>query len=282
MALNDNAPYVGDVQYAMLVGTTSFGEIVGGTWDVNANIRRINAIAGKVVARGGLVTAVVGFDVQEVLASYMNDMVRATAAAALPADKDFVFGNQDAEWLYTDSKPAGFRFGVRPDALPTCTLDFMALTPSQSTTGDAQDAVSGGLDANWHDFDVLVDSTDYGCQGFELNYRTGIFPYTSLDSKTTDTKRLPSLLLMGTPSITLSLDLAADLPVGSALTDAIDKDIDIVIDATSATKGVTFTMTDFATPTLSGPVGVTDGGLVINRYVYESLLPYGGLTVTAE
>lgn len=282
MALNTNAPYTGNVQYALLVGTTSFGVITGGTWNVNTNVRSAGGIFGQRVSRGGLVAATVNFDVQEVLASYMSDMVRATANAAAPTDKDFVFGNQDSEWLYTDCQPAGFRFGCTVDALPTCNLQYIAKTPSQTTTGDTQDTVSGGLDANWHDFDVLIDSTDYKCQGFDITYDTGAYAFTTLDSRTTNTKRLPVSILLGEPTITLTLDLASQLPVGNLLTDAIDVDMDIVIDGTSATKGVTFTFDEMLTPVHEGPVGVTGGGLVVYRYTFTSNKPFGGLTVTAE
>lgn len=251
MALNTNAPYTPVVEYAMDTTATAaaFAVITGGGYDVNANIRSAIGIYGKQVDRGGLVAATVNFDCQEVKLAYLTGMMRSAPATTVSA-KNFKFGNQDSEWVYTSCQPGGFRFGAHVDALPTCNLQYLALTPTQGVTGDTQEAVSGGLSDNWSDFDVTVGGADYGCQGFDVAVNTNAFGYTCLDSRATGSKRLPVAILLGHQTVTLTLDLAKQLAVAttSALTDDILNNLGVVI----AGSGVTFTFTNLNTPPEGG------------------------------
>lgn len=261
MALNTNAPYSGIVEYAM-VGGAAFGVIPGGGYEVNANLRTATGIAGQRVNRGGVVAATVNFDCQNVIKTYMSDMLRATPATSVAA-KTFLFGNSDSEWTYTDCQPGGFRFGGRVDALPTCNLQYWAKTPSQTTTGNTQAAVSGGLTDNWSDFDILLASVDYACQGFEVALNTNPYAYTTLDSRATGSKRLPVSILLGDQTITCSLDFSKQIAVATAgiIADAVSNALGIVI----AGSGVTFTLANMNTP----PEGGTfNEALKVWRYTF--------------
>jgi Phage tail tube protein len=265
MALNENAPYTGAVQYLMdyNAGTTlAVGVVVGGSYDINANLRRAYGIGGQKLSRGGLVAATVQVELQEPLKNLFTGMLRATPATAV-ASRDFVFGNQDGEWKYEGCQPGGFAFECAASAIPQATVAYWAKTPSQTEIGGSQAAVSGGLTDNWSDFDVLVDAADYQCQRFRLTLKTNPFGFTTLDSRPTGSKRLPVEVLLGGQEVELELDCAAQIPAASSsiIADTVDNDIDVVIAGT----GITFTLSNLNTPLESGPFE-NDSGLVIWRY----------------
>jgi hypothetical protein len=266
LALNANAPYTGVVQYFMQYTSPDTyaapGVVVGGRYEVNGRLRTAHGIGGQKVTRGGVVAAHVVAELEEPLKASMSDMLRATPATTVGA-KDFYFGNQDGEWTYTDCQPGGFvaRCGVGESF--RVAAEFWAKTPAQTETGDSQAAVSGGLTDNWSDFDVLVDSTDYACQRFELRLRTNPFVYSTLDTRAADSKRLPVEVLLGLQQVELTLDCAKQIPAASSsvIADQVDTDIDAIIAGT----GVTFTLTGLNTPVEIGPFE-NEAGLVVWRY----------------
>ncbi len=266
MALNANAPYTGAVQYFMQYTSpdtyTAPGVVVGGRYEVNGRLRTADGIGGQRVTRGGVVAAHVVAELEEPLKAIMADMLRATPATTVDA-KSFYFGNQDGEWTYTDCQPGGFvaRCGVGESF--RVAAEFWAKTPAQTETGDSQEAVSGGITDNWSDFDVLVDSVDYACQRFELRLRTNPFVYSTLDTRASDSKRLPVEVLLGLQQVELTLDCAKQIPAASSsvIADQVDTEIDAVIGGT----GVTFTLTGLNTPIEIGPFE-NEAGLVVWRY----------------
>jgi len=277
LALNANAPYTGAVQYFMeFTPPSSYaapGVVVGGRYEVDARLRTAAGIGGQKVTRGGVVVARAEVELEEPLKAILSDMLRDTPSTKVTA-KSFYFGNQDGEWTYTDCQPGGFtatcgvgleegqrntdrqdRFRVR--------AEFWAKTPAQSATGASQEAVSGGITDNWSDFDVEVDSTDYACQRFELRLKTNPFVYSTLDSRSADSKRLPVEVLLGSQDVDLALYCAKQIPAASSslLADAVDNDMDVVIAGT----GVTFTLSGLNTPIEEGPFR-NASGLVVWRY----------------
>ena len=266
MALNANAPYTGAVQYFVQYTAPSTyaapGVVVGGKYEVNARLRTASGIGGKKVTRGGVVAARVVVELEEPLKTIMSGMLRAVPATKVTA-KAFQFGNQDGEWTYTDCQPGGFTAKCGVEESFRVAAEFWAKTPSQTTAGRTQDAVSGGITANWSDFDVLVDATDYACQRFELRLKTTPFVHSTLDSRSSGTKRLPVEVLLGTQQVELTLDCAKQLPAASSslLADSVDTDIDIVLAGT----GVTFTLTGLNTPVETGPFE-NESGLLVWRY----------------
>jgi hypothetical protein len=268
LALNANAPYTGAVQYFMQYTAPDTyaapGVVVGGRYEVNARLRTADGIAGQRVTRGGVVTARVEVELEEPLKEIMSGMLRA-APATKAAAKSFYFGNQDGEWTYTDCQPGGFTAVCAVDESFRVKAAFWAKTPAQTATGDAQEAVSGGLADNWSDFDVLVDSTDYACQRFELALKTNPYGYSTLDARSEGVKRLPVEILLGAQQTELLLDCAKQIPAASSsvLADAIDTDLDVVI----AGSGVTFTLSGLATPIELGSFR-NESGLVVWRYKF--------------
>jgi len=266
LALNANAPYTGAVQYFMQYTSpdtyTAPGVVVGGRYEVNGRLRTADGIGGQRVTRGGVVAAHVVAELEEPLKAIMADMLRATPATTVDA-KSFYFGNQDGEWTYSDCQPGGFvaRCGIGESL--RVAAEFWAKTPAQTETGDSQEAVSGGLTDNWSDFDVLVDSVDYACQRFELRLRTNPFVYSTLDSRASDSKRLPVEVLLGLQQVELTLDCANQIPAAasSVIADQVDTDIGAVI----AGSGVTFTLTGLSSPVEIGPFE-NEAGLVVWRY----------------
>jgi hypothetical protein len=245
-------------------GYVAPGVVVGGQYEVNARLRTAEGIAGQKVSRGGVVTARVVAELEEPLKAILADMVRATPATSVTG-KDFCFGNQDGEWTYAACQPGGFtaRCGVGESF--RVKAEFWAKTPSQTESGQTQEAVAGGITDNWSDFDVLVDATDYACQRFALELRTNPFVYSTLDSRSEGAKRLPVEVLLGAQEVELTLDCAKQIPAASSslLADAVDNDLDVVIAGT----GVTFTLSGLNTPVELGPFE-NQSGLVVWRYQF--------------
>ena len=266
MALNANAPYTGAVQYFMQFTApstyTAPGIVVGGKYEVDARLRTADGIAGQRLTRGGVVTARVEVELEEPLKAILSGMLRATPATKVAA-KTFCFGNQDGEWTYADCQPGGFVATCAVDESFRAKATFWAKTPAQTETGDAQEAVAGGIADNWSDFDVLVDSTDYACQRFELALKANPYVYSTLDARSEGTKRLPVDILLGSQQVALTLDCAKQIPAASSslLADAIDTDLDVVI----AGSGVTFTLSGLTTPVELGAFR-NESGLVVWRY----------------
>jgi len=278
LAPNANAPYTGAVQYFMQFTPPSTyaapGVVVGGKYEVDARLRTAAGIGGQKVTRGGVVVARVEVELEEPLKAILSGMLRETPATTVTA-KSFSFGNQDGEWTYTDCQAGGFtascgigveegqRTSDRRQDRFRVKGEFWAKTPAQSATGASQEAVSGGIADNWSDFDVLVDSIDYACQRFELKLKTNPFVYSTLDSRSADSKRLPVEVLLGSQDVELALYCAKQIPAAdsSLLADAVDNDIEVVIAGT----GVTFTLGGLNTPIEEGPFQNANG-LVVWRY----------------
>jgi len=239
--------------------------VVGGKYKVDGQLRHAEGIAGQRVTRGGIVAAQCSVVLEEPLKALMSGMLRPTPATTVAA-KSFYFGNQDGEWTYTDCQPGGFIAKCAVNQSLTTQADFWANTPAQTAVGDSQEAVSGGIADNWSDFDVLVDSVDYACQSFKLSLNTNPFLFSTLDARSTDSKRLPVEVLLGSQEVELVLECAKQIPAASTsvLADDIDTDIDVVI----AGDDVTFTLSGLGTPEEVGPYQ-KDSSLLIWRYTFE-------------
>ena len=124
---------------------------------------------------------------------------------------------------------------------------------------------------------MLVESTDYYCQGFQLRLKTNPMWFTTLDSRASGSKRKPVKVLLGKEDWTLTLDCAARVPAASSsiVADSITTDLGIVI----AGSGVTFTLSGFNSPSERGPFE-GDSGLVIWRYTFTSNKDFGSVAVT--
>ncbi|MBM3498653.1 MAG: hypothetical protein FJX74_08260 [Armatimonadetes bacterium] len=267
MALNGNAPYTGAVQYFMEQAGEALaapGVVVDGSYSIDARLRTADGIGGQRVTRGGIVVAGVEVELEEPVKALLSGMLRATPATQV-TPKTFVFGNQDGEWTYTDCQPGGFTATCEVDQSFRVKAGFFAKTPGQTAAGDTQDAVSSGITDNWSDFDVLVDATDYACRRFELTLKTNPYVFSTLDARSTNSKRLPVEILLGSQQVELVLDCAKQIPAtaSSLLADDLDLDLDVVI----AGSDVTFTLSGLATPQELGSFR-DESGLVLWRYKF--------------
>jgi len=95
-----------------------------------------------------------------------------------------------------------------------------------------------------------VAGADHYCQAFDVAVNTNAFGFTCLDSRATNSKRLPVKIILGHQTVTLTLDLAKQLAVATTgvLTDDILNNIAVVI----AGASVTFTFANLNTPPEGG------------------------------
>jgi len=271
MGENANAPYVGDLQY-LLQGAAAPGIVTGGTVTVDPGILTDPALGGRLVVQGGIAKASFEAELQEPLKALMSGMIRSSVGAKTVTPKTFTAGTNDHEFTFTDCQPRGFRYSCQPDQLPRLTAGFWSLTPSITEVGDSQIAVSGGIDEEWSGFDVLVDSVDFGCQGFEVGYECN----PMWDATLGQGDRLPGGVYLQTPAIECVLRLEKRITGGPAgLLGAISKSHAVVI----ASTDVTFSLSGLITPRLEHAAREANGVLVY-QYRFTSSTPYGGLSVT--
>jgi hypothetical protein len=198
------------------------------------------------------------------LQSILADMVRATPINTVTA-KTFKLGTQDFEWLMTDCQPGGFTVGCRAGELPSYKASFVALTPTEGTTGDTQEVVTGEMIDNWCDFGVTVDTRAFDWESWELALETNPILVASGDEAGSGTARLPYCIRLGAQRARFTLESKKKIAVGysSVLADDIDTGIDIVVTG----SGAIYTLSGMNTPQEEGPLQ-NDSGIVVYRYTF--------------
>ncbi len=272
MAINTGAPYSGAVQrFTDLTSSAAdVGVVVGGNYDIDGKLTTTPGASGQNAAHSDIVVATASVDLQDPVKALLVWAVRATSASSVTA-KNFGLGNTDSHWLYTACQPGSLvcKCGVGQPFVST--LQVMAQTPSQVISDPTQPAAGSRLAEAWQTLDVAVDGADYACQSFEFNLNNNPFACSSMDTRTTGSKRIPVAIRLGIPTVTLTLECEKQMAVASSsiIADSPDVDIDVVITGT----GVTFTLSDLLTPSESGPL-LAANGAVVWRYTFPCNAPF--------
>ena len=270
MAWNGLAPYTGALQYFDDSGV-AIGDVQGGELTIDPNVQIESAIGGQASAQGGLIAVTARVQLLEPVKAYLTGIPRSTASTQ-STNYDFECGTTDGDYNLTKVQPVGFSYEASAEGrIPRCSIDYWAALIAEASTGSPQ-AASAGLTDCWSDFDVAVDATDYMCQRFAISMRANPRWFRTLKAKTTNFKRFPDAVLLGTQQWNLSLDCAKKMPVAASkiIADAIDQDIDVIITG----AGVTFTLSGLQTPRERGPFQ-GDNNLVIWTYDFQSLTGFG-------
>jgi len=244
MALNENAPYRGTVQYCMdyNAGTPqAFGLVRGGGYVINPHIELYTGIGGQAKAEGGVVESRVRAVCVEPLKSWISGALRATVTSVVPA-KTLVFGNSDQEWTLTGCQPDLMEVSWAVGEPLTVEWEWLGLEPTQSEVGDTQAAVSGGLTDAWSAADVLFAAADYDCRRFACTLKNSARYHSSLDLRSEGSRRLPVAIRLGRPAFEIAFECRKQIPAATLglVADSIVTNLGASVTAT----GVTFTFTN--------------------------------------
>ena len=240
-------------------GAAAMGNVQGGSLDIDPNILRGISIDGVEVNHGGLVKTVLEVDLHQPLKTLMTAMLRSAGTDTVSA-QSFIVGTEGGYRTVAGAQPSGFTYSCSVDAIPECRVGYWAITPSETVadqSGTPQPAIGAtGINDEWSKIDVLVGTAngtgvDYECQRFEVTLNTNPIWHTSLDSRSTDSKRLPTAVYLGLQEWTVRLDCAERIPesVGLAIADSIATNLAVTIDGGgSGSTSIDFDLNSLPSP----------------------------------
>lgn len=270
-------PITGALQSVDDAGT-AIGKVRGGELVIDPNVQMEKAIGGQSSAQGAVIGINLGVDLLEPVLTYITGMPRSTAATQSTA-YDLEVGTTGGEYALTRVQPAGFEYSF--DAMgggwPRVRLNYMAGKASEETTGSTMASPSGLTDCST-DFAVTLDGTDYLFGECTIRLNTNAFPFRSAGSKTTNEKRFPDAIMLGTDDWSCSVATAQKIP--ASVIDYLLDDIDSGLELIATGQGIVFTLSNLCSGRMTMPF-VGENNVVWYRYEFENLPGYGNAQVGA-
>ena len=277
MAINDNAPYSGEVEYGLVNADEPGAVVNGGSLNIDPQVSVTDGIGMQRVSHRSYYTGVVTYDVTHPVISPLSAMIRTSASNSVTGIT-CIAGNQDGKWTLTGCQPSGFTARCAIGEPLTANLGYWGI-PAQSATGAAQGSATGPVAAGATGFGVAVDGADYFVQSWEVGLNTN--PYWFAAQNHTTSSAAPTSVKLGRQEVTLRLGCAKQFPDATALFtgDAHDSDIDVTIRAVNASDVsiILFTLSDLCTPVEAGTYQV--GGMKVWNYNFRAAAQLGALTV---
>ncbi len=148
-------------------------------------------------------------------------------------------GTASYDFLYRHALINSLRVSCAPEQPLAASLDIIALTETEDTTGDTVEAIAVGL-MPWGNGSITIGGSPYDCVGYELNLNNGCGYRFDLDAKSADEKRWPTSIRTGREQVTLSVQLREKL-VFDVDADAPATNLAAVITGNDGTNTITFT-----------------------------------------
>jgi hypothetical protein len=193
-----------NLEYGVGTSTTAtVGKVNGGQWGPHSSGKSFDyAISGVSAEKYGMVVAGGNATFWPTAVGILASASRATiTSSAMPA-LTFQGGNSREAWkhatAYIDSLDLEC---AAPDGKVSANLTWVATTPSNIAVPTWQAAATGS-EFHWFQGVCTIDGAAYGMQSFKASLKNNLTPYSSLDSKSAGSARLPEGFNIGNEEVT--------------------------------------------------------------------------------
>ena len=277
-AINLNAPYAGEVEYATVGGDEPGSAVTGANCTIDPQVRTVDGIGMQRVSHRSHYTGVIGYDVTFPVKALLSAMLRSAATNSV-ATKTCIAGNQDTEWSLASCQPSGFTARCAIGEPLTGNVGYWGI-PTQGTTGGVMGAPSSSVQVGDTGFGVAVEGADYFVQSWEATLNTNPYWFVAMNHTTSDSA--PDAVLLGVQDVTLRLSCAKQIPDATAkfTPDEHEADFDITIIGVNSADAaqITFTFSDLGTPVETGTSNI--GALKVWDYDFPACKQLGVLVIT--
>jgi len=236
--------------------TATAGKVNGGSWENDTALDWLFSLSGKADAQFGMVGATGSATFAPTSATLMALALRASVTAPTLTDLTFEGGDTSSKFRHVNSKINRLTVEGRIGQPLMSTVEWIARTPSE-IDGAVYQTVDSGAILQWYQGVCTLNSATYSMQSFSVTVENNLTPYSSLDTATTDSQRLPEELVIGAERVTGSFELG--VPPGTNVSAGLDSGW---ADAPTATNSASLAFTS-ATPTT---VTIALGGMTLTRW----------------
>lgn len=202
--------------------------------------------------------------------------IRASYPAGALTEVMVKAGTDAVDFLYENAVVNRLRVSGEPEAPFRASLEILAKKETETAVGDAVEAIAGQL-MDWYLGSVVIASNPYDCVGFDLELSNGCDYLFDLDAKSSNVKRLPTAVKLGTEEVRLTVRLRDKL-VFDVDADNPSRAIAAVIVGNDGTNSITFTFSNLAhTGGRPMPLVGPDDDVV---WAYELTGKQGSLAIT--
>lgn len=256
--------------------SASVGKVTGGSWDIDGKIEWVTTMGGVAHLKAGMVAATcsatftpAGTDAETLL----NYAIRATPTSPTLTDLCLQGGTSSEAFQFLNTKVNRLSLKCSVESQLEATMDFVARTPSAIAVPSWR-AANTLNPFNWWGGTCTIGGAAYTMQDFTVNIDNRIRAYSSLDTKSADTRRFPEELVVGVDEVTGSFSTAVPLgsgPMVEPWVDDPDQTVAFSLALTNlGTGGQTLTITgaNFVMTGWSMPF-VTPDDIVITKFEYS-------------
>jgi len=251
--------------------TATVGKVSGGSWENDTALDYLFSLSGAADAQYGMVGATGTATFAPTSATLMALALRASITSPSLSDLTFQGGDTTSKFKHVNAKINRLTLEGRVGQPLMSTIEWIARTPSQ-ITGAAFESVDTGSIMQWYQGVCTINSLTYSMQSFSITVENNITPYSSLDTATTDSQRLPEELVIGAERVRGSFEIG--VPPTANVELGFD---DSWADAPVATQDASLAFTNAAATTVT----IALAGMTISRWSMP-FVPDGVAFATVE
>ena len=248
------------------LGTVTGGEVGPGV----ANVTKRKGIGGQSQNVGGLIEIAGSVDFLPQGTScltFINSALRTGYTSPALTGLAIEGGTTDHHaYLHTGCYISTARMSCAVNEAFSASVSWMG-TGFTRTASPSPNTKQTGATFEWFLGSVTIDTGTYDVQSWEVEVNNSLRPYSSLDTKSAESKRFPEGINIGSEVVTCNLVLMSPLDnstIADLTADSIDVDIDVVLVATNGTQTETITLSDLACNTNPMPFAAPDGDVLWN------------------